>query len=294
MKTFYTILIVLFFSNLTFSQSYFQKDSTSKQPVFEIVLKDGSKINGKILKQENGVVQIMTKNLGTVELKQENITSMNQLDEGTIPTTNDKGWTENPSPVSYFVSPSAQTLSKGQIELRNIWVVYNEVMFGVSDNFNVGVGIVPTVGLPVIFSAKLSIPLADNVKLGASSTNVFILGVNSSSIRTGGIANLFMTIGDRDGSLTLGTAFGHTNFNFSSTVGYNIAGNIRLGNRVSLVGEYSFTPSAANQNEGGVLIIGPKFIWRKITLDFGIPIVVSNGFVSSIPILGATFRLGKK
>jgi hypothetical protein len=295
MKTFYAILFILVFSNQIRSQSYYQSDSTSKLPVFEIVLKDGSTIKGKIIKQENGVIEVMTKNLGTLNLKQENIASMKQFDESTIPKTNDKGWLENPSPVSYFLSPSAQTLSKGQVELRNVTFVYNEFGFGLSDNFNVGLGLIPTIGLPLILTAKLSIPLANNLKLGASSTNILLLAANNSSTALGGLSNVFMTIGDRDRSVTVGTIFDHTDLNLFTRLGYNIAGNIRLSNRVSLVGECFFAPSVSNQDKiTTFFVIGPKLIYRRTTVDIGMPILRVKNTIAPFILLGATFRLGKK
>ncbi|MBK8621329.1 MAG: hypothetical protein IPN79_06095 [Saprospiraceae bacterium] len=120
---------------------------------------------------------------------------------------------------------------------QNAWILFNQVSYGFSDYFSMGVGTIPTFlfgaggdFLPVWITPKFNMPYQNGK--GAFGVGSILLGVmGDDDVSTGvGLVYGTNTFGTRDKQLTLGIGFGYdTDGGFSRYPVFNASGLIRTG-----------------------------------------------------------------
>lgn len=154
---------------------------------------------------------------------------------------------ETYSASHYFVNNSGYGLRKGQAYYENIYVLYNSVSYGVTDNFSISTGL--EVGsllfaseFPVItVSPKLSFPFKnDSGAFALSST--FLTTSFGSGFTTVGLLQGHLTLGNRFNNVTIGSGFG---FSFEDGVAdgvlpIQLGAMVRIKDNLSLVTDNNF------------------------------------------------------
>lgn len=254
---------------------------------------DGNEYTGRIVRQDSVSIFLATETLGEIAIRKSNIKSQETLRFDQI--KNGEIWFANPQSTRYFWTPNGYGLKKGEGYYQNIWVMWNQFAYGLTDNFSVGGAVVPLflfggAPTPVFGTAKISFPIEKekiNLGLGAIAGTV----VGESEIGFGILYGL-STFGSPNNNLSIGLGYGFGGGEWASAPLLNLSGMFRLASRWYFltenyyihIGEENFT----------MVSLGGRWIIKKAALDFGffIPVAEDVGFVS-IPWLGMTIPFGK-
>ncbi|MFY9151157.1 MAG: hypothetical protein WAO52_04015 [Prolixibacteraceae bacterium] len=282
------IFCLILFSLNSFSQN--SQDSIKSR----IETIDGNEYIGFILERSAEKIRVKTDKLGEItipagEVKRISEVTVSQAKDGTY-------WLDNPQATRYFWAPNGYNLKKGEGYYQNVWVFFNQAVYGITDHFSAGIGTMPlfllgTSEFPIWLTLKYSVPVVkDKINLGAGVLAGTVTGEN-------GYAGIFYgigTFGSKDKNLNIGLGWGFVEGEISSTPLVNIGGLIRTGKN-----GYMITENYLIINSGEMVcfsMFGGRRIIRNFGIDFGLGIPWGAGVESfvAIPWLGFTVPFGKK
>jgi hypothetical protein len=285
-------LAILFISTFIFTLPV-KSQTTNDTTLVSIETVDGNEFIGQIVTEDSLRIVVKTEKLGEIsifrsDIKRREILEVQQIKEG-------KYWFPNPQSTRYFWSPNGYGLKQGEGYYQNIWVLWNQFAYGLSDNFSVGGGIIPLflfggTPTPVFITAKFSIPVVENkFNLGAGAIAGTILGEEETGF---GIFYGISTFGTPDNNVTLGMGYGFAGGEWAQSPMININGMFRVSSRGYFITE-NYYINAGGENV--VLItLGGRRIIKKAALDYGLVIPIADiGQFVAIPWLGFTVPFGK-
>ena len=293
-------LIGFFFLSFVLTSELFAQDENNATEVYEIITNDGNKYYGTISSEDEKSLSIETTSLGILTIKKENIKSKTKIDSNKY--LDGEYWGSNIQSSRYFWGPNAFSLKRGEGYYQNIGVIINQVSVGLTDNFTLGVGLVPTflVGAnvtPVWFTPKFSFPLKkDKVSLGVGALVLGVLGSNLDNAFVS-ITYGMATVGHQDANFSIGLGYGYAGGEWANAPTVSASGMLRISKRTYLMTENYFV---GNSTENIVLsIIGGRTVWENISLDYGLLVPISeilDGEQGTIglPWVGLVIPFGKK
>jgi hypothetical protein len=255
---------------------------------------DGNEYIGVIVEEANDRVVLQTESVGTltikkVDIKTREIVIAEKIKEG-------KYWFDNPQSTRYFWSPNGYGLKKGEGYYQNVWVLFNQVSVGVTDNFSIGFGTVPlflfgSPSTPIWVAPKFSIPVAaEKFNLGIGALVGTVVGEEQKGF---GLLYGITTFGTKDKNFSVGLGYGYSAGEFADTPTISFSALIRTSQRGYFITENYYIDTG----EPLVLLsLGGRRIIKKVGLDFGAFIPISSdydGFIA-IPWLGLTVPFGKR
>jgi hypothetical protein len=282
------ILLCLLSSSICFGQT----DSTKTVRVETI---DGNVFIGYIASEDSINLVVKTDVMGEVKIPLDKIKSQTQING--LKKVGRQYWLANPQSSRYFWAPNGYGLEKGSSYYQNIWVLYNQVSTGLTDNFSVGAGMIPlflfgSSAIPVWIVPKFSIPVVkEKLNIGTGAFIGTILGVNSGVF---GLVYGTVTVGSRDKNMSLGVASGFVDGKWLKVPIINPNFIVRVSPRGYLISEnYIIT---AGGETVVVLSFGGRSLIRNISLDYSLwmPVGVGNDRILAIPFLGITIPMGNK
>lgn len=286
-KRFYALLFsILVFLCIT-SVSYAQKAET-----YRIVTTEGSTFIGELISETDESVMLRTMAAGDITISRENIKEMTLIDETRM--RDDKYWHENPQSTRYLFASNALGIKKGEGYYQNTWIMFNNVNYGITNNFSIGAGMIPTFlfgvsATPFWIMPKFSIPVAsDMLHFSAGALIGGVLGEDGGS---GGLLYGTGTVGDTDKNLSLGLGYAYGGGKISSTPLVNISGMYRSGKSIYLITENYFAPGTG---ANGLVSFGVRWAPENFAVDFALlrPLEELGSFVG-IPWLGLTIPFGR-
>lgn len=282
-------ILCIFVLFLTFTAAVEAQDRTGE--TVRITTTDGSILIGTIEEENEQQIVLLVEGIGRVTVVKTNIRNLQAIDSDRI--RDGDYWFENPQGTRYFFAPNAIGLRKASGYYQNAWIFFNNVNYGVSDNFSIGAGTVPVFlfgvsALPLWVLPKLSIPVsADNVHLAAGALIGGVIGVGSTGF---GLMYGNATFGNRDKNLTVGLGYGYGGDEWSDTPLVNISGLYRTGKNFQWLAEIYFLPGIDGSGFG---IFGARWAPENFAVDFGLGRPLSaTGFIG-LPWLGVTIPFGK-
>ncbi len=294
-KIFALIIItsVLFFLNQNFAkgQEIIKADSTITSRIETI---DGNVFTGTIQEENNDFLILSTEQYGNVRIKKSDIRDQSTIDA----VRNEKGqiWLPNPQSTRYFWAPNGYGLRKGESYYQNIWVLYNQMSFGITDRFSFGVGTLPLflfggAPTPVWIIPKFSIPVKkDKWNIGTGALIGTVLGETSTSF---GLLYGTTTFGSRDMNVSIGIASGFVDGSWTEKPVINFSTLIRISQRGYFISENYILPN----EDSSILLLsfGGRTIIRNVGLDFSlvIPAGADSGGLVAAPFLGITIPMQK-
>ncbi len=291
MKTIRPLIVALAFLLSISFESYTQElqDST----LYSIETRDGNEYLGKILSRDQERIILLTDNLGELTIAVKNIKRIEKVVESSM--KDGRYWFENPQATRYFWAPNGYGLKKGEAYYQNVWILFNQVSVGVTDNFTIGAGMMPLfffgVPTPVWITPKFSIPVKkDKFNVGLGVLAGTILGEGTSL----GLLYGSATFGSKNDNLTIGLGYGFADGELAKSPVINVSGMKRIGPRGYLLTEnYYFTLDGESV---GMISFGGRKIVKKISLDFGgfIPFGSEVNSFILIPWLGIVVPMGTK
>lgn len=287
-KKLLAIICCLFFFLYGSAQS--QQDS-----IYHIETRDGNEYFGKITFEDNEKIILKTEKLGEITLYKNEIVKLEMIDNRKI----NKGryWTENPDAARYFWVPNGYGLKKGEGYYQNVWVFFNQVSYGITNNISIGAGIAPVflfggAPTPVWITPKVSFPVVkDKVNLGVGALFGTVIGEEESGF---GLLYGMSTFGTRDKNLTVGVGWGFAGGEIGEKPTINLSGMIRTSRRWYLMTENYYLDFGGGGV--GLLSFGARHMFNKVGLDFGLFVPFSTDEIElfAIPWLGITIPFGKK
>ena len=287
--------LIIFFFTITFgiinSTAQVSKDSTN---LVRIITIDGNEFVGEVISSDSLKIYIKTRNLGEIGIPFEEIKSKEDIKAEKL--RDGKLWFPNPQSTRYFWSPNGYGLNKGEGYYQNIWVLWNQFAYGISDNFSIGGVIIPTflfagAETPVFGTLKLSFPLEkEKLNLGLGGIFGTVLGVSESGV---GIIYGLSTFGTPDNNISFGLGYGYAGGEWAQSPMININGLFRVSSRGYFITENYYINAGG---EGLVLVsLGGRWIIKRAALDFGLVMPVGDiGEFIAIPLLGFTIPFGNK
>jgi hypothetical protein len=285
----FATLFLILFSKVSIAQN--SQDSIKSQ----IETVDGNEYIGIILEQTPETIKIKTDKLGEISIPRNEIKKITQL--SSIKTIKGSYWLDNPQSTRYFWAPNGYNLKKGEGYYQNVWIMFNQAIYGFTDHFSGGVGVVPLflfggASTPAWLTAKFSVPIVkDKVNLGVGALAGTVIGVQNSTF---GILYGISTFGSKDNNLNIGLGWGFAGGKMAKNPTINFSGMIRTGAKGYFITENYFigTPD----NFVVLMSLGGRRIIQHAGLDFGafIPLGADIGSFVAIPWLGLTIPFGVK
>ena len=270
----YLLFALLLLPLLTTAQEgeYYQKQLT--RPVYIIMLKDGTKLRGELLRQDSTEAVIQTKKLGEVRLPTDQIARMGPQD-----VLEPVEAFPNLFPQTMRVAPTAFSAEKRRVYFRNYFVYFSQFEYGIMDNWSVGTtffSIAPTALFSV--NTKVSFPVTDRVRLGLNAQYA-TLGINNlffNTVRAGiGYLQGIVTTGDRQNNTTYGLGWSLSNGDISR----NFIGTFGLVRKVSpkltFITENFVLFGSGRVDFAGLVSAGIRFDRRRHAFDLAayVPLV---------------------
>jgi len=265
---------------------------TAQEQLYRVETTEGKVVIGTLVSETKTEVTLKTRQLGEVTLKWSDVESMDNIDPNRL--RNGQYWFRNPQSTRYFFAPNALSIPKGSGYYRNTWILFNNVTYGVSDNFSVGAGTIPIFlfganVVPFWFLPKVSVSIPQtHLHLAGGAMIGGILGTGGSA--GAGLLYSSATVGSRNHNATLGLGYGYAGGAFSDTPVINVSGMTRLSRTTYLISENYFFSGAGG---GGVLSVGVRWAPENFAFDVGLfrPLSTAGDFLAA-PWLGVTIPFG--
>jgi len=262
--------------------------------LYRIEMKDGNIFFGHIVSENELVIVFQTEEVGEVKLQKNRIKSIRAIDDRRL--KDGEYWFRNPHATRYLFGTNGIGLGKGEGYYQNTWVFFNNVNYGITKNFSLGGGIIPTflfgtTAIPMWIIPKVSIPVVhDNLHLAVGGIFGGVLG-EGESIGLG-IAYGVVTYGNADDNLTFGMGYGYADGTWADTPIFTLNGMHRFKSELYLITENYVV--MAEGDVLGAISIALRWSPENFAVDFGLvrPTDVEGEFIGA-PWLGVTIPFGR-
>lgn len=255
---------------------------------------DGNEYIGVILERSVDKIKLKTEKLGEIYILTKDIKRV--ADVSAIQRKDGSYWLDNPQSTRYLWAPNGYNLKQGEGYYQNVWVLFNQAVYGLTDRFSAGIGVMPTflfaaTQTPVWITLKYSVPVVkEKINLGGGALMGTIIGGSGYA----GILYGISTLGTKDRNISLGLGWGFANGQMATTPTVNINAAIRTGAKGYLITENYFIGTPTNFMV--LSMIGGRRIIKTFGIDYG-AMVPLGGNVENfvvIPWLGFTVPFGQK
>lgn len=287
-------LVVSIFILLLFSSSFVQAQNQDSV-LIQIETTDGNTFLGHIIVEDDNQIVLKTASLGEISIKKVDIKSKREVKQSQV--KEGKLWFANPQSTRYFWAPNSYGLKKGEGNYQNIYVLWNQFSYGITDNFSIGAGIVPLFlfggePTPVFITPKISIPIKkDKINLGGGALLGAVLGDDAGAF---GLVYGLSTFGTPDNNISVSFAYGFADGDWADSPLINVSALLRLSSRAYFITENYYLN--IDGDGGGVITVGGRWIIKKASLDFmlAMPFGTDSDSFIAIPVVGFSIPFGKK
>lgn len=253
-------------------------DSTKIQV---ITLRDGSSLVGRIVSVSADSLDFQM-GIGRVPVAIRDIRGITETDSGRI--HDGQYWFPNPNATRLFFAPTGQMLKRGEGYFADYEVFFPGFAVGVTDNISIGGGVslLPAgVDEQVYYvTPKVGMSFGEQLHLAAG---VLFAGTQGG---TGGVYYGVGTVGDGDGSATIGLGYGFAGGKIESKPVAMLGGEKRIARRIALVSENYLLPISENNI---VYSFGIRFMGEKLTTDLAL-FNVSGSDIIGLPYVDFVFK----
>lgn len=275
----------------TFSRAQTSQDSIKSR----IETVDGNEFIGVIQEQTTEKIRIKTDKLGVITIPVNEVKRITPVTQ--VLAKDGSYWLDNPQSTRYLWAPNGYSLKKGEGYYQNIWILFNQAVYGITDHFSAGIGVMPLflfggTATPAWITAKYSVPVVkDKVNLGAGALMGTVIGEESATF---GILYGITTFGSRDKNLNIGLGWGFADGEMARNPTVNISAMIRTGAKGYFLTENYFI--GTTDNFVVLMSLGGRRIIKNVGLDFGamIPLGADIGEFVAIPWLGLSIPFRTK
>ena len=246
-----------------------------------VTLRDGSTIFGRIVSVSADTV-VFQGGGGSMQLAAGSIKEIKEIDASDL--REGSYWFPNPNSTRLFFAPSGQMLKRGEGYVSDYELFFPGIAYGVTDNFSIGGGfsLLPAAAedQAYYFTPKIGFSVAEKVHLAAG---VLFAGTRGG---TGGVYYAVGTLGDGNGSVTLGGGYGFAGGKIERKPVGMLGAEKRLSRRIAVVTENYLLPVSGNNV---LYSFGLRFMGDKITTDLAL-FNTANSRVIGFPWVDFVFR----
>lgn len=258
----------------------------------------GSQIKGELIGIKYGKLEVLSKDLGTVQVDLKDIKQIDPINGSEGPSLEYQRNQQANSSTSddkhivgsnhYFISPSSFGPRKGEGQFQVTYLFFLSGSYGITDNISIsgGISILPGIGLDeqlFYIIPKVSFPITPKIKVGAQLTYFTIFDENL------GLLSLTSTFGEEDKNLTVGLSYGLINGELVHLPLLNIAGVIRVSKRLALITDNYIGTGDISDVGGLVYSLGIRILSGQSAFDLGLWSVGDENSIV-IPYLNYTLR----
>ncbi|MEX1127267.1 MAG: hypothetical protein WEB50_01750 [Vicinamibacterales bacterium] len=240
--------------------------------LYELVLKDGSRLFGTIERQDDQQVVFRTQSGATITALRLDIVSLRvvkgRLEQGEFVRT-------DLHRSRLFFAPTGRSLEKGQVSVGVFQFIAPFVQVGVTDNFSIGGGTPLIFGIedfdrPFWVTPKLRVFNSEMAQASVGVLHVF----DTSEGDSAGIAYGVGTFGTSDNAVTVGAGLAYSGDSRGGIV--MVGGERRVHRSLKLI-----TENYVWKNGDGILSGGVRFIGERLSADLALatPFGVGDAWV---------------
>jgi uncharacterized membrane protein len=246
-----------------------------------MTLRDGSTIFGRIVSVSADTATFQTE-AGSMQIAAGSIRQIKEIETSDV--HEGSYWFPNPNSTRLFFAPSGQMLKKGEGYVSDYELFFPGIAYGLTDNISIGGGVslLPAAAedQAYYFTPKIGFSVSDKVHLAAG---VLFAGTR---VGTGGVYYAVGTLGDGDGSITLGGGYGFAGGKVERKPVGMLGAEKRLSRRIAIVTENYLLPVS---NDNLLYSFGLRFMGEKITTDLALFNVANTGVIG-FPWVDFVFR----
>ncbi len=239
---------------------------------------------GNISHQNDSTLTIQVESIGEIKIDKKNILSIKELKR----KARSRIISHDFAP-GYFLTSSGYGLKEGEIYYQNFWVFFNQVNFGLTDNFSLGIGMMPLFLIdggptPVWITPKVSIPIVkDKYNIAAGG----LFGTTFGEDANYGVVYFSNTLGSRRNNVSFGMSWGYVEDGYADYPIFNIGFQIKVRPKAYIIAD-SYISS--QRYDGAFVSFGGRSRVGKVFIDYGVlfPTVDETVFV---PLLGIKIPL---
>lgn len=248
--------------------------------VYELVLKDGSRLFGSVVRESDEEVVFRTQSGSTITTSRGEIVSVTRvegrLEQGEFIRT-------DLHHSRLFFGPTGRSLDRGQVSVGVFEFIAPFVQVGITDDFSVGGGTPLIFGFedfdrPFWVTPKLRVFNSGRVQASVGVLHVF----DTSEGNSAGIAYGVGTFGSSDHAVTAGAGLAYAG---DSRGGLVMVGAERRVHR----GLKLITENYMWKGGDGVLSGGVRFIGERLSADLALAIPVGLGEVVAFPVVNFVY-----
>lgn len=294
MKLFNLLAFILSFFVLQTAMAQYvpeEADSSSTDRFVLVTLKSGEQFSGNIQSETDAKIVLKTKKFGILTLYWKDILSVKDIKPEDL-TKEGMYFEDNLQSTRYFFGPNGLGLKQGEGYYQNVWIFFNQVSYGFTDNFSLSAGTVPLflfagAPTPVWIVPKVSIPIKKDVlSVGAGGLFGTVIGLEESTF---GIAFGTFTVGNKNHNASLSVGYGMLQGDWSSAPVVTFSGMTRVSKKTYLITENYFFPAESTLT---LLSFGARSFAGKVGIDYGLFIPIGADVFLALPWLGLTVPFG--
>jgi hypothetical protein len=250
---------------------------------------DGNEYIGVIQEKSSDKIRLKTEKLGVITILTSDIKRISAVTQAIA--KDGTYWLDNPQATRYFWAPNGYNLKSGEGYYQNVWVFFNQAVFGLTDHISAGVGVIPLflfagAPTPAWITAKFSVPVIENkFNLGAGALIGTVIGEDKTGF---GILYGISTFGSKDKNLNIGLGWAFAGGEMAKNPTVNISAIIRTGPKGYFITENYFI--GTTDEFAVMMMVGGRRIIKRVGLDFGAVIPISSQMdgLNAAPWLGFT------
>lgn len=292
-----SIAAVLLVSAMAFlPQRLSSQEPLPADSLVSIELTDGSIVRGRIVRQDEEVLEVLTLAGAEVRIPRAAIASIRPM-RGSIEGGVFRRYDPNYSRLLF--APTGRPLRKGDGYFSDFYIFFPGVAYGLTDNLSVmaGMSVIPGLGLRnqlIYIAPRIGVRASEDV---AVSAGVLYMSILEEDIAAGIVFGV-VTYGREDKSFSAGVGFGYIKdqgeVEFAKQPIIMLGGNIRISNSIALISENWFITGAGFDLGQQPFSVALRFFGERLAVDLGLILigeVLEEGF--PIPMLSFTYNFGR-
>lgn len=258
--------------------------------VTEIRLRDGSVLVGRVERETETLVVLVTAAGARVEIPRGQIVSMRRV----VSRAGGEVWPDDDNVSRLFFTSTGRPLPKGEGYVSSYWLFFPFVGYGVTDRFTIagGTPIIPG-GIGKLFYVAPKFALYDSDRLSVSAGALSFFATDYLNDGSLGILYGVGTYGSRDNAVSFGAGWFYADvedeFATSNEPVFMLGGERRVSRRVKLITENWF---AVNPGVSGLLSGGLRFVGDRLSADFALAGATGVEAACCLPMINFVWSFG--
>lgn len=264
---------------VTFASPAAAQEPVKASDIFELVLRDGSRIFGTVERDSGQEVVFRTTTGSTITASRAEVISLRRV-KGRVADGEFRRSDEHRSRL--FFAPTARSLEKGQVSVGVFQFLAPFVQVGVTDRLSVGGGTPLIFGLgdwdrPFWLTPKFQVYNSD-----ASQAAVGVLHIFDTNGNEAGIGYGVATFGSADNAITVGAGVAYAGDDRGGIL--MIGGERRVARNLKLI-----TENYVWRGGDGFISGGVRFIGERLSADLALAVPVGLGDVIAFPVVNFVY-----